>query len=213
MSDSVTQWLFALRRGDSEAAHRLWDRYFRRLLRLARRNLGTRIRATAFDEEDVAAGVLGEFFLKVEQGGHREVANRDELWQLLVVITIRKAVVLARRERTQKRGSGLVALESEIGPPGQFRLDDLIGEDLTSSFADFMSEECRLLIESLADPELEKIALWKLAGHTNDEIALKQSCTRVTIQRKLRMIRKIWDAETGGLVSTRWSADACVGQA
>lgn len=96
MSDSVTQWLFALRRGDSDAAHQLWERYFRRLPRLARRNLGQRTRATAFDEEDVVTSVLGEFFLKVERGGYPEVGNRDELWQLLVVITIRKAVVLAR---------------------------------------------------------------------------------------------------------------------
>jgi DNA-directed RNA polymerase specialized sigma24 family protein len=213
MSDSVTNWLFALRRGDSEAAHHLWDRYFKQLLRLARRNLGQRTRATAFDEEDVVANVLGEFFLKVEQGGHRDVANRDELWQLLVVITIRKAVVLARREKTRKRGSGLVALESEMGESGQFRLDDLIGEDLAATFPDFMSGQCRGLIESLDDPDLEKIALWKLAGHTNDEIAVKQSCTRITVQRKLRLIRKIWDAETGGLVSTRWSPDECVGQA
>jgi len=92
-------------------------------------------------------------------------------------------------------------------------LDDLIGEDLATSFPDFMSQQCRLLIESLADPDLEKIALWKLAGHTNEEIAVKQSCTRVTVQRKLRLIRKIWDTETGGLVATRWSPNECVGQA
>lgn len=157
--------------------------------------------------------MLGEFFLKVERGGYREVGNRDELWQLLVVITIRKAIVLARREKRQKRGSGLVALESQVGAPGQFHLDDLIGEDLAASFPDFMSQQCRLLIESLADPDLEKIALWKLAGHTNEEIAVKQSCTRVTVQRKLRLIRKIWDAETCGPAATDWSADACVGQA
>lgn len=100
-----------------------------------------------------------------------------------------------------------------MGAPGQFGLDDLIGEDLAASFPDFMSQQCRLLIESLAGPELEKIAWWKLAGHTNEEIALKQSCTRVTVQRKLRLIRKIWDAETGGPAAARWSADTCVGQA
>ena len=99
------------------------------------------------------------------------------------------------------------------GAPGQFCLDDLIGEDLAATFPDFMSQQCRSLIDALDDPNLEEIALWKLAGHTNEEIALKQSCTRVTIQRKLRLIRKIWDTETGGLVSTRWSPDGCVGQA
>jgi len=203
VSDSITNWLFAVRRGDSVAAHRLWGRYFHQLLRLARRNLARRTRATAFDEEDVAASVLGEFFVKLQQGGYRELRNRDELWQLLVVITIRKAVVVARRENTQKRGRGRVTLESEMTASGQFRLDDLIGHDLAVTLPDFMSEQCRTLIESLEDPDLEKIALWKLAGHTNEEIAAKQSCTRVTIQRKLRLIRKIWDAETEGLASSR----------
>jgi DNA-directed RNA polymerase specialized sigma24 family protein len=131
----------------------------------------------------------------------------------LVVITIRKATTLARREKTLKRGRGRVALESEIGGPGEFRLDDLIGEDWAATLPDFMSQQCRSLIDSLDNPDLEKIALWKLAGHTNDEIALKQNCTRVTVQRKLRLIRKIWDTETGGLVSSRWSADECVAQA
>ena len=213
MSDSITRWLFALRRGDSDAAHRLWGRYFKQLLRLARRNLGQRTRVTAFDEEDVAASVLGECFIKLQQGGHRNVENRDELWQLLVVITIRKSTTLVRREKTLKRGSGRVALESEIGDPGRFCLDDLIADRAAAHLSDFLSQQCRSLIESLDDPDLERIALWKLAGHTNDEIALKQNCTRVTVQRKLRLIRKIWNAETGGLVSNRWSAVECVAQA
>jgi len=132
---------------------------------------------------------------------------------LLVVITIRKATTLARREHALKHGSGRVVLESEIGDPGQFRLDDLIGADLAATLPDFMSEQCRLLIDSLDDPVLEKIALWKLAGHTNEEIAIKQNCTRMTIQRKLRLIRKIWDAETGGFFSTRWSLNESLGQA
>jgi DNA-directed RNA polymerase specialized sigma24 family protein len=213
MSDSITRWLFAIRRGDSEAARRLWGRYFKQLLRLARRNLGQRTRVTAFDEEDVAASVLGECFIKLQQGGHGDVQSRDELWQLLVVITIRKSTTLVRREKTLKRGSGRVVLESEIGDSGEFRLDDLIADGAAAHFSDFLSQQCRSLIESLDDPELERIALWKLAGHTNDEIALKQNCTRVTVQRKLRLIRKIWNAETGGLASNRWSAHECAAQA
>jgi len=79
LPDSITRWLFALRHGDSVAAQRLWDSYFKRLLRLARRNLGYRTRATAFDAEDVAASVLGEVFIKFQQGAYRDVENRDEL--------------------------------------------------------------------------------------------------------------------------------------
>ena len=86
---------------------------------------------------------------------------------------------------------------------GRSSLDDLIGRDLTDTFSEFMSEQCRALLDALQDPELEKIALWKLAGYTNEAIAAKQNCTRVTIQRRLRLIREIWDAETKGLLSDR----------
>ncbi|MCU0981251.1 MAG: ECF-type sigma factor [Pirellulaceae bacterium] len=201
MANSITSWLNALRRGDSEAARNLWGHYFKRVLRLARRNLAGRNRATVVDEEDVAVGVLGELFVKLREGGYRDLGNRDELWQRLVVITIRQAALVARRENTQKRGRGRVTLESELTASGPFRLDDLIGHDLSDTLPEMMSQQCRVLIDALQDPELEQIALWKLAGHTNDEIADKLDCTRATIQRKLRLIRKIWDVETEGLAS------------
>ena len=79
MPDSITTWLSAVRRGDSEAARRLWNRYFQRLLRLARRNLAGQTRTTAVDEEDVAVSVLGDLFLKLQEGGYRDLSNRDEL--------------------------------------------------------------------------------------------------------------------------------------
>src|SRR5262249_25246064 len=50
---SVTVWIAELREGDSRAAQRLWEGYFRRLVELARHKLLGRPRAAA-DEEDVA---------------------------------------------------------------------------------------------------------------------------------------------------------------
>jgi DNA-directed RNA polymerase specialized sigma24 family protein len=209
-SGSITAWLFAVRRGDSIAAGCLWDEYFEQLLTLARRFLSKGARKTAFDEEDVAASVLGELFLKLQAGGHSDVEHRQELWYLLVTITMRKAAELARRERTLKRGSGRVALESEIDARKPFHLDQLIGEDLAATLPQFMSEQCRELFESLDAPDLEQIALWKLAGHTNEEIAAQQNCTRVTIQRKLRLIRAIWVAESGLAESACWAPGGTV---
>ena len=208
MSNSITSWLNALRRGDSDAARKLWGHYFKQVLRLARRNLAGRNRATAVDEEDVAAGVLGGLLVKLREGGYRDLGSRNELWQLLVVFTIRQAALVARRENAQKRGRGRVTLESELTASGRFRLDDLIGHDLSDTLPELMSERCRVSIDALQDPELEQIALWKLAGHTNDKIADKLECTRATIQRKLRLIRKIWDVETDGLAPGGESGEA-----
>ena len=58
-----------------------------------------------------------------------------------------------------------------------------------------MAEEFRRLLESLGEDELRSIALWKLEGYTNEEIASKLGCIRLTVQRKLRLIRDIWAKE------------------
>jgi DNA-binding CsgD family transcriptional regulator len=45
----------------------------------------------------------------------------------------------------------------------------------------------------LKDPDLRQIALWKLAGYTNAEIATQLDCTLRTVERKLERIRAHWE--------------------
>jgi DNA-directed RNA polymerase specialized sigma24 family protein len=47
----------------------------------------------------------------------------------------------------------------------------------------------------LPNEELRSVALWKLEGYTNQEIAGKLGCVAGTVERKLRVIRSIWDRE------------------
>jgi DNA-binding CsgD family transcriptional regulator len=39
------------------------------------------------------------------------------------------------------------------------------------------------------------VAIWKMEGHTNREIAGKLDCVEQTVERKLRSIRRIWSNE------------------
>jgi DNA-directed RNA polymerase specialized sigma24 family protein len=55
---SVTIWLDRLKLGDERAAQRLWEAYYTRLVRLARRRLANAPRRAA-DEEDVALAAFG----------------------------------------------------------------------------------------------------------------------------------------------------------
>ncbi len=41
--------------------------------------------------------------------------------------------------------------------------------------------------------ELRSIALWKLEGYSNEEIAGKLGCVERTIERRLQLIRQIWE--------------------
>src|SRR5262245_60587 len=105
-STSVTQWIDRLKAGDPDAAQKLWERYFRRLVGLARKKLRSAPRRAA-DEEDVALSAFDSFCRNAEQGRFPQLLDRDSLWRLLVVFTARKSAHLRRDEGRQKRGGGL----------------------------------------------------------------------------------------------------------
>src|SRR5438874_7802874 len=100
---SVTGWLGQLQGGDPAAAQRLWERYFQRLVGLARDRLRNAPRRAA-DEEDVALSAFDSFCRRAEQGRFPQLIDRDGLWRLLVVMTARKAAHLKRDAARQKRG-------------------------------------------------------------------------------------------------------------
>src|SRR5262245_17831545 len=110
---SITGCIAALRRGDRDAAALLWDRYSRRLVDLARARLRAAARRAA-DEEDVALSAFDSLCRRIEQGRFPRLDDRDDLWRLLVVITLRKAIALAGREWRARRGGRGVRLLSEL---------------------------------------------------------------------------------------------------
>ena len=131
-SHSVTHWIGQLRAGDQVAAQHLWEGYFRRLVGLARGKLQS-LPCRAADEEDVALSAFASFCHGVERGRFPQLADRDDLWRLLVTITARKALHLARDERSQKRGGGR-AHEAALGDrDGSAALDAAIDELLGAS--------------------------------------------------------------------------------
>ena len=55
-----------------------------------------------------------------------------------------------------------------------------------------LNEALEKRLEALADPELRRIALWRLEGYSNREIADRLECTERSIERKLGRIRSLW---------------------
>lgn len=196
---SVTLWLGNLKDGDLAAAQPLWERYFARLVAVARGKLKKVRRASACeDEEDAALSAFNSFCGGIARGRFPQLADRDDLWKLLVVITARKAMAQAQREGRQKRGGGRVVDEAVLfgggaGGDGSIAgLERIAGEGPTPEFAAMMAEECDRLLASLDDDSLRQVALSRMEGYTNDEIADQLGCARRTIARRLDLIRKTW---------------------
>ena len=193
--DPVTLWITQLKQGDPVAAQKLWDGYFPRLVGLARAKLrGTPRRAA--DEEDVALSAFDSFCRRAGRGQFPQLGNRDDLWQLLALITARKAVDLVQHDRRKKRGGGDVDGESALfGPDGTGPgFDRVVGSEPTPEFAVQMAEECRRLLDRLGDDDLRAVALWRMEDRTVEEIATLLGCVPRTVERKLRMIRDIWSS-------------------
>jgi DNA-directed RNA polymerase specialized sigma24 family protein len=196
---SITNWLDQLKAGDQAAAQPLWQRYFERLVRLAGKKL-TGVRRRAGDEEDVALSAFDSFCRGAQRGRFPQLADRHDLWRLLVVITARKAFDLHRREQALKRGGGAVGGESALlGPPdavpAEAGLSQVVGNEPTPAFAAEVAEECRRLFDQLDDPGLRVLALLKMEGYTNEEIARHLDCALSTVERRLRLIRDTWEKD------------------
>jgi len=196
---SVSRLIDGLVVGDAAAVQGLWERYFRRLVGLARKKLCATPRRAA-DEEDVALSAFDSFCRGAEQDRFPQLHDRLDLWQLLVLLTARKAFDLAQHERRQKRGGGAVIDEAGLpfaagSSERDAPLDKIEGLEPTPAFAAQVAEEWRRLLERLDSPELREVALRKVEGYSNEEIAARLGCGLRTVERRLGLIRSIWEQE------------------
>jgi DNA-directed RNA polymerase specialized sigma24 family protein len=197
-SESVSYWIDQLKAGDQAAAQPLWEGYFQQLVMRTRQKLAGMPRRVA-DEEDVALSAFASFCRAAAQGRFPQLHDRDDLWQLLIVITDRKAGRLVQYERRQRRGGGQVLDEAALrhGRPAaeSFPLAQIAGPEPTPAFAAQVGEECQRLLAALEDPELQRAAVLRMEGYTVAEIAAQMACVPRTVKRWLRLIRQTWERE------------------
>jgi DNA-directed RNA polymerase specialized sigma24 family protein len=196
---SVTRWIGHLKRGHPDAAHHLWQRYFHRIVGLARAKLGHAPRAVA-DEEDAALSAFRNLCEGAAHGRFDLLQDRDDLWRLLVVITARKAADLKKRQNRVKRGGGRILGQSDLDggdSRGPAALELIAGDEPTPVFLAELAEEFRRRLDQLGDATLRQVALLRLEGYDYDEIAERLGVARRTVARKLEMIRDAWDRAAG----------------
>jgi DNA-directed RNA polymerase specialized sigma24 family protein len=196
--EPITEWITQLKAGEEAGAERIWEFYFERLARLARKKLDAATRRVA-DEEDAALSALNSFCHGAAEGRFPRLADRDDLWKLLLTITERKAIGQAKHEHRQKRGGGKVRGDSLfIGPDddNDGALDKAFAaREPTPQFAAELAEQMQRLFSQLPKEVLAQVATMKVEGFTNDEIASRLGCSERSVKRKLQLIRKIWSAE------------------
>jgi DNA-directed RNA polymerase specialized sigma24 family protein len=186
---SVTHWITRLQTGDDDAARFLWERYFRPLVELAHKRL--RDSPLGGEDEQVALSAFDSFCRGARAGRFPDLGGRDNLWGLLLTITTRKVADLVQYEQRQKRRPkvGRIANPSHEPVPA---VEQVAGREPSPADAAEMAEEFDRLLARLHKPDLQAVALWKLEGYTNEEIAHRLGRKTRTVERKLEEIRRIW---------------------
>ena len=191
---SVTHWIDGLKAGQTEAASALWQRYYERVVAVARHRLRTSTHQAVEDAEDAALSAIHGLCAGAAQGRFDRLNDRVDLWQLLMAITVKKALGQHQRNGRLKRG-GSHAIPGQ--PAGADSRGDVLAHVLSKEpnpeTAVMIRDQFQVLLDSLSDPTLQQIALWRMDGLSNGEIARNMGCVVRTVERKIERIRLIWE--------------------
>ncbi len=188
MSDTndVSHWIDLVKDGNSVAAIRIWEHYFDRLVRSVRQRMIGQNRAVS-DEEDIVLSVFDSFYAAAEKGRFPDMSDRDDLWRLLLRMSARKVIDKHRHDARQRRGGG-VAVHSLAGDDGT--IIEAIGNEPSPEMVVRMQESVEQLFSHLGVGHLRDLAVAKLEGDSNAELAKRLGCSERTIERRLHLIRE-----------------------
>lgn len=187
MGGSISSWIEDLRTGRASAGEKLWARYYSRMLRLARTRLPQATRRVA-DEDDIAVSAFASFLRGISNGLFPQLSGRAELWKLLAQITVMKSREQVRNLNRLKRATHRTCVDADQV------LAELADPSMQPAAAALINDSLQFLLE-LLDEEMRDIAVAKLRGHTNQEVADQLNRSLPTIERRLRLIRRIWSRE------------------
>ena len=185
----ITGWLDDLQNND-EAAAALWRHFFPRMVEFAEQRM-QHLPSRARDEEDVALSAMQSFFAAAE-AGRFDFKSRDDLWRLLVTITVRKVTKERRRQLAHKRGGGVQHIGNHWGDESIDPINAIVDSSQMPEFVEDVHARCNEMLESLPDEKMRITATMKLEGCSHEEISELLGCTTESTKSCLKKIRRLW---------------------
>ena len=169
------------RDGDQDAATELYLRYAARLQALANCQTSSEL-ASRFDAEDVVQSVFRTFFRRVSEGLY-DVPPGEELWGLLLVLSLNKIRGLGSYHRAKKRSA-----TKTLGSPALHSA----GGERSSGYDENSYLTLRMVIDELLGelPENNReIIRLRIRGHEVADIAARTGRAKRTVERVLKGFR------------------------
>jgi DNA-directed RNA polymerase specialized sigma24 family protein len=162
---SFTYWIHQLPAGDRAAIQKLWEGYFGRVIGLVRKRLAGAPRADD-DEEDLVLSAFNTFFRRAQT--RAAPSSNPRLRSLRGRRVFASRLFLRRLEQSGAR-------------PG-------VGGTR-------VADNYKRLLDLLPDESLRQVAVWKLEGYTNNEVAARLEWSSATVERMQHLIHLMWEKE------------------
>jgi RNA polymerase sigma-70 factor, ECF subfamily len=176
-----------LRHGEESAATTLYLKYARRLLALAQARTSSDLAAKE-EADDIVQSVFKSFFRKASAGLY-DVPEGEELWNLLLVITINKIRAKGNYHRAAKRDMRLAA--------GDQPLEAVADEGTNDAALAELQMVIDEILKGLPGKSAEIVEL-RIAGHEVNEIVTRAKRSKRTVERVLQDFRERLRAKIDG---------------
>jgi RNA polymerase sigma-70 factor (ECF subfamily) len=175
--ESFDVMMTRLRSGDDAAATEVFQRYVGRLIALAGKQFDARMR-DRIDVEDAVLSACKSFFLRARRGAF-DLSGWDELWSLLVTITLRKCARRSRDMTAARRDPSREVDAQSFRNGGLWQVPDRSPSPVEAAI---LSETTAELFREL-DPDDRPIVEHILQGFTAEETAARLDCSERTVRR------------------------------
>ena len=164
---------------DRDAALGLYLKYSERLLVSTERSISDAL-SPRVDAEDVVQSVFRTFFRRAAEGQY-EVPHGEDLWKLLLVISLNKVRSLGKYHRAAKRNIGISVslshekVESPVSP------DEFSRQVLELSISELVSK---------LPPSAQNIVELRIGGYEVSQISKRTKRSKRTVERVLQHFRE-----------------------
>ena len=172
--------LSVFRRGNQDAATQLYLRYAKRLRALVKEQCSNEL-ARRLEEDDIVQSVFRTFFTGAKQGLYKVPGGQD-LWKLLLVISLNKIRAKGAYHSAAKRDARRTSSLDAVGLGGEPSDQD----DGDQAFFQVVIQEA---LQHLPQDYREIVEL-RIEGYEVEEIATKCNRAKRTVERILQEARK-----------------------
>ncbi len=182
--DNFQSLIARARGGSEEAAARIVEEYTAALVAVARRQIGSKL-GRRVDPEDVVQSTYRSLFVRMQRGEY-DLGNAEQLWKLLVSMTLNKVRNQAAHHHARRRN--LAAERSALAPGQSPGADQPASSDEPGpAEAAMLVDELQSFLATLADRERSIVEL-RLQGLSSVEIATETGWSERSVRRILERI-------------------------